>query len=757
MIRNLLLTVLFAVVFVWPTEAANVCAVPSQYSSIQTAIDDVACSEIEIAAGIYGELLLIDRDVIISGAALDQTTIQPPTPDVEERIIEITGTPTVELKNLTVAGGHDGDGGGIYQAGGMLTLRFVRLYDNFAFAYGGGIYAAGELYLYDVVVDENIAQYRGGGIYAANNLVAERILVQNNHAMPTYSYTDPTSRYGGGIYIRANVDKSAEITNATIQGNSSVHNGGGIYTYNPLTLRNAYVYSNTTTSGYGGGISLVRGSHYVADSTFIENNATSSSNVNAGGGAISVGGGSLSHTTIVRSYFARNRSTQRAGAIALGGTNLTISDSGFEHNVAEAGNGGAIDVHWSSLELERIGMTGNTAQNGGAISGKIGSSSSSGSIRIDQALLNNNVAHQSGGAIFSQLDSLTVSNTSVQDNTAANNGGGIYVSTVTNAVLSALNISRNQANNGGGIYAAGETLVQNGSIDNNGASESGGGVFVTSAATKFEGGRLQIVDNQAGLSGGGLFTAAPIVLREFLVGNNIAGENGGGIATSNKVAAQLGAVFGNVADGFGGGLYLMGSPTVSNIANSSFGENQGQDGSEIYSDSAINASFMSIGFSQGSNSAIYKVDSAETITFSNVLIDAIANNPQIVNCGGATAQIVGVNSYDSDGTCFGNRTQSNLMLEPLADNGGYALTFKLQTGSPAINAGTDCPTVDARGFLRPAASCDIGAYQTAAVPTAVTLSQSAANTQPFIVIYLSLFLALSYLTVITHTRHHSRN
>lgn len=50
-------------------------------------------------------------------------------------------------------------------------------------------------------------------------------------------------------------------------------------------------------------------------------------------------------------------------------------------------------------------------------------------------------------------------------------------------------------------------------------------------------------------------------------------------------------------------------------------------------------------------------------------------------------------------------------LAPLADNGGPNATMALQTGSPAIDAGTaPCPATDQRGVARQG-PCDIGAYE----------------------------------------------
>jgi hypothetical protein len=50
------------------------------------------------------------------------------------------------------------------------------------------------------------------------------------------------------------------------------------------------------------------------------------------------------------------------------------------------------------------------------------------------------------------------------------------------------------------------------------------------------------------------------------------------------------------------------------------------------------------------------------------------------------------------------------LLQPLADNGGFSMTFALGPGSPAIDRAVDCPATDQRGQPR-TSPCDTGAYE----------------------------------------------
>lgn len=81
----------------------------------------------------------------------------------------------------------------------------------------------------------------------------------------------------------------------------------------------------------------------------------------------------------------------------------------------------------------------------------------------------------------------------------------------------------------------------------------------------------------------------------------------------------------------------------------------------------------------------------------------------------ANRQLSGNNNIQFPHFSTGVEVTSNIvisdpLLSPLADNGGYTKTMALQAGSPAINAGSGCPTTDQRGATR-VGVCDIGAYE----------------------------------------------
>lgn len=110
------------------------------------------------------------------------------------------------------------------------------------------------------------------------------------------------------------------------------------------------------------------------------------------------------------------------------------------------------------------------------------------------------------------------------------------------------------------------------------------------------------------------------------------------------------------------------------------------------------------------------VSSSPTLINSIVWGKTAPDNSQI--SGGAAitySAIQGDSLYPGEGNI-----NTDPLLGPLADNGGFTLTLDLRPGSPAIDAGSAmvCPATDQRGAARPidgdgkdGARCDMGAVE----------------------------------------------
>jgi predicted outer membrane repeat protein len=171
---------------------------------------------------------------------------------------------------------------------------------------------------------------------------------------------------------------------------------------------------------------------------------------------------------------------------------------------------------------------------------------------------------------------------------------------------------------------------------------------------------------------------------------------------------------GNIAEGNGGGINGGGTLTVSN---STFSANTAFSGSGIFNGLEATLTVKSSTFSGNSASEGGGIASLGTATLENTIV---AGSTQGGNCSGAFATASTHNMSD-DATCSPGFTRvalADLMLGPLADNGGPTQTIALGSGSVAIDAGNNAAAAGlitdqrGRGFRRIVhGRVDIGAFE----------------------------------------------
>ncbi|MFN8457153.1 MAG: choice-of-anchor Q domain-containing protein, partial [Anaerolineae bacterium] len=203
------------------------------------------------------------------------------------------------------------------------------------------------------------------------------------------------------------------------------------------------------------------------------------------------------------------------------------------------------------------------------------------------------------------------------------------------------------------------------------------------------------------LNGGGLNNDATATLTHVTFSGNSAFNGGGGGLNNNGTASLTNVTFsGNTAAQFGGGLNnLNATATLTHVTFN--GNTAGLSGGGIYRTAGTVLARASI----------------------------VANSPSGGNCGG-TITNQGFN-LSTDASCSGFNQVANVMLGPLANNGGFTQTHLPQPGSPAIDlVATGCPppATDQRGANRPVdgdglggAACDAGAVEYGAITSVVYL------------------------------------
>jgi N-acetylneuraminic acid mutarotase len=265
------------------------------------------------------------------------------------------GGATLTVVNSSVSSNYAYDaGGGIYNDahnGGMATLSLMTSSVNSNTAADSGIgFAAGD----------------GGGIYNSGGMVTiTNCAVSNNLA----GVTDPfPAGTGGGVSSYGTLS----ITNSTINGNQGYVAGGGIASGGATTITNSTISSNGSTGqhdgqpwGHGGGIS---GSVMLTNSTLSGNYA----NLSAGG---IEGSGIITNSTISGNGGGGISAT---GALEIGntvlkadGTGANISNNGGSvtshgYNVCSDNGGGFLNGPGDQINTDP--MLGPLQDNGGPTS-----------------------------------------------------------------------------------------------------------------------------------------------------------------------------------------------------------------------------------------------------------------------------------------------------------------------------------------------------------------------------------------------------
>ncbi len=461
------------------------------------------------------------------------------------------------------------------------------------------------------------------------------------------------------------INNSAAVTingagsgSTTIDANNvdrafAVQNGASL-TLSGMTIQNGNPSSSSSGTQYGGAIYSDGALSVTGDVAFQDNSALTGEY----GGAIYADADSGSTLSLTGATFVRNNALY-GGAVALNqpGT-ASISRSAFTLNNANFEDGGAIYGENGGLAADSLTFTGNDSSYGGAIYWSDGADSP---VTVtNSSFAGNAAAWEQGGAIVDYgSSSMTLDSDRFVGNTGGEGGALEFDSSASTPTytLNGDELDANVATGDGTVYWLKGTLSSSGS---------------------------SFIGNQGGEYGGGLYA-----------------DSGGALSLTNVT------ISGNEA-GHGGGIYFA-KNTPTSLTNDTIAYNSagGTQGGGIYDPN----------------------DHATTGSGATGVLNTIVADNRGGDCGngvGTTqfpAPVDAGHNLDGDSSCFGglgvagDLVGKDPLLAQAADNGGSVLTDRLESGSPAIDAGTNtgCPATDARGVSRPqGAACDIGAYEVAA-------------------------------------------
>ncbi|MEZ4103139.1 MAG: choice-of-anchor Q domain-containing protein [Candidatus Paceibacterota bacterium] len=394
------------------------------------------------------------------------------------------------------------------------------------------------------------------------------------------------------------------------------------------------------------------------------------------------------------------------------------------------------------------------------------------SVLFDNVTFDSNFSPGEGGAVWInssiETTTLTIVDSTFTSNSVSGYGGAIFLEDVESISITGSSFEENnQADENGAGAAAwiqnqnsiASVVIQNTYFLNNTSGNIAAGIYLENVEeleiidSYFEG-NVNFDDGEGLAYGGvGYFKESSIEVSGSTFYSNRPNTIKGGVFYLDDSTLTINkSSFENNVAGKGGVFYLSNESSLSAV-NTSFLNNVSiDDGGVIFSDQLLSSTPNTISMNYITSQLGFSGQSAGRF-FYNYCQDAGVNgcddqNPATNSyifensvMGGCDASTIGFGGggtmYETvftnnlgSATCGGSAVLTNTSID-LEDNGGDIETFKLSSGSNAIDAGTagtlGCPATDARGIARPVGSaCDIGAFEYQA--PAVILEESGGST-----------------------------
>ncbi len=334
--------------------------------------------------------------------------------------------------------------------------------------------------------------------------------------------------------------------------NGSARDGAGIYidNYSSPTIKYNIITENICGRGGGGGAFVTNGSSPKFKYNIFDNNINGRTTSRSGLGLFVR---NESDVEIIDNEFINHDGCRGVIAIGLGSddnSNATISNNKIEDNISEYGTGG-IAVNGSTATISENIINNNTGGGSGVDAGGAFSIRSEANVDITDNEITDNWATNAGAvavggeSVATITNNIISGNSSGEEGTLNGTGGGVFIDDAT-ATISSNSITNNTAWNtntgGGGIYVRNSVVtIENNDIENNRATRSGGGIYLRGHGTTS-------------------------TLDATVINNNIAGNESKGHSSANGGGINIGfiqsaTVYGNTltdnyAEQYGGGIYI---------------------------------------------------------------------------------------------------------------------------------------------------------------------------------------------------------
>lgn len=466
----------------------------------------------------------------------------------------------------------------------------------------------------------NGVEATGSYIYLNQNggsIELENVTLQNGWMEPTKE--DSKRSTGPTVIIPGGENVSLIMKNCTIKNMFCTYGGSGVFV-------------NKTT---GNSVFTITDCKFLNNVVWYdEENAGTYKDGNQGG-TIRTQGGTNVTCTIRGGVFEGNITNGQGGGIYwnAGQGGLTVKDNvKFTKNTAGSYGGGIVTM--TKLDLQSAHFESNEASFGGGLAyrpfvsgskassytvdgtnnGKLFEQLTSADLTLtDEVVMKSNVATKYGGGIFIESGNVRFG-TMHGGEDGEGNGEDVFRDEPASMKLSieGATIEGNEAESGGGIYMQSvkygnsavdeETIsglyIDSGTIQNNVATEDGGGIYLKGIPIEFKGEEnINVKSNTAeNGSGGGIYIDNTIKLlsqdldvkfENAVINENKALEQGGGVYVkgSKEIAAEVSLetieMTNNKATGKGGGLYLNdGSLNIAGTSNTISG-NSAENGGGV--------------------------------------------------------------------------------------------------------------------------------------------------------------------------------